>query len=164
MASSDQIALVAILVSFAALIQSFYFWRRSFRPIVTAMVRTNGSGNVATVFDLVLQNSGSVPARNVTLHIADPSQLERALDDASTEQRATYLSCFDSETIVPIIQNGAEISCSFGFVAQAESFWKAEAALPITIRYEGWFGKAYVEHQTLKIVSSKSFTGYSWRS
>jgi len=158
-----KIALIALAVSLIALFQSFYFWRRSFRPIVTAMLKTVGSGNEAIAFDLVLLNSGSIPARNVTLHIHDKRELDAALDrGATSERRRGFLSCFDAKTVVPIIHNGAEVSCSFGFTSIKDSFWKQAAEFEVLVRYQGWFGRVYIENQTIKIVSSKSFTGFSW--
>ncbi|WP_159091600.1 hypothetical protein [Aminobacter sp. MSH1] len=162
MTPSDKIALAAVAISLVALLLSIHFWRRSFRPIVTAMVRSNKSGNLATAFDLVLLNSGSIPARSVTLHITDDRQLENALDKAPLDRRSRFLSCFLKGTKVPILHNGAEVSCSFGYVSQTDSFWKGGAEFPILVRYEGWFGKIYVERQTLRIVSSTSFTDFSW--
>lgn len=36
------------------------------------------------------------------------------------------------------------------------------AQVSIIIEYEGWFGKKYVQPQTIDITDSGSFTGYMW--
>jgi hypothetical protein len=163
MQTSDLISLVALFVALATLLQSSYFWRRSFRPIVTAMVRSNGGGNEAIAYNLVVQNSGTIPARNVTLHVHDTGMLENALDQASAAERAIFLKCFRSETVIPILQNGTEVSSSFGFTRRTDSFWNYRARFTIKVRYEGWMGKVYLDYQDLIIMDSANFTGTAWR-
>ncbi|ACM27529.1 hypothetical protein [Rhizobium rhizogenes] len=164
MTLSDKIALIALIVSLMALLQATFFWRRSFRPIVTAMVKTVSSGNVAIVYNLTVQNAGTIPARNISLHIHDSRKLEDALNGATAHHRRLFLKCFEEKTIIPILQNGAEISCSFGFTnLGGGGFWKHHARIPIWVRYEGWFGKVYLEEQEIIIADSTSFTGASWK-
>ncbi len=164
MTTSDKLALVALLVALVTFLQSTYFWRRSFRPIVTAMVRSSGGGNEAIAYSLYVQNSGSIPARNVTLHVHDQRQLEAALDDAPADLRGTFLKCFSAGTTIPILQNGASVSSSFGFTRRTDSFWKHRAKFDIKVRYEGWFGRVYIERQSVVIADSENFTGATWRS
>ena len=47
------IALVALAVSVIALTLSIYYWRRQFRPIVTAAVRTKMAGLECIAYNLV---------------------------------------------------------------------------------------------------------------
>jgi hypothetical protein len=75
-----------------------------------------------------------------------------------------FLRCFDSGTTIPVLQNGASVSSPFGFTRRTDSFWKHRASFEIKVRYEGWFGKVYVEHQTVVIADSENFTGAAWKS
>ncbi len=162
--SSDiVVALIALAVSLISLAMSAHFWRRSFRPIVTAAVKTDAAGNVAITYNLVVLNSGTIPARNVTL-TAEPDSLARALGkDASTENKRRELACFDSDRVIPIIHNGDRVSCSFGdSSANDDGFWKYNSKIAIVINYEGWFGKTYKQAQEIQIIDSDSFTGYMW--
>lgn len=164
MTKGDYIALVALFVSIVALLLSIRFWSRSFRPIITAMVKTHSAGNASTIFNLTVQNSGTIPARNITLHVHDRRKLEAALNNAPADERKLFLKCFDTEMRIPVLQNGTDTSCSFGFYsASGGGFWKPHAVFPILVRYEGWFGKVYCEEQMIKIADSHSFTGAGWR-
>jgi hypothetical protein len=157
------IALLALAVSIIALGISVYFWRRQFRPIVTAAIKTHGAGNEAIAYDLVLLNSGSIPAKDITLKVTDES-LQRAFGtDATPDNKTRWLACFLSTTQIRALHNGDHVSCSFGMTRANDSgFWKMRAQLAITIEYTGWFGKSYVQQQTLEIRDSTSFTGFMW--
>lgn len=155
------IAAASLAVALCALAISYYFWRLSFRPIVTAAVKTNSGGNVAICYDLVVLNSGTIPAKSIRL-IADDGALNPTFGrDASEENKQLWLACFHIE--IPILQNGAKYSCSFGTTqANDAGFWKYGAIIPITIAYDGWFGTKYCEEQTIRIIDSDSFTGHQW--
>jgi hypothetical protein len=65
--------------------------------------------------------------------------------------------------IINILHNGDKITCSFGTTSSNDAgFWKYKAKIPITIKYEGWFGKKYSQEQDLIIIDSDSFTGFMW--
>jgi len=157
------IATSALLVSIAALGLSIYFWKRSFRPIVTAMVKTHAAGNEGTLFDLEILNSGTLPAKNIRLY-AEQETLNAAFGkDADQENRRRWLSCFEPENMISILHNSEKVRCSFGLSrANDLGFWKYKAAIPITIEYEGWFGKKYTQTQVIQIIDSDSFTGFLW--
>ena len=157
------ISFSALLVSIIAFVTSIYFWKRSFRPIVTAMVKTHAAGNMGTAFDLEILNSGSLPAKNIRLY-AEPEKVEPALgSDASQENRNRWLCCFEPKNAIAILHNNEKIRCSFGMSRENDQgFWKYKATIPITIKYEGWFGKVYTQTQVVQIIDSDSFTGFSW--
>lgn len=157
------IALLALLVSAVALGTSIYFWRRQFRPIVTAAVRTASAGSEAIAYNLTILNSGTIPAKNITLTL-DESTLPAALgSDATAENRARWLACFSPNSHIRVLHNDSRVSCSFGTTRPHDrGFWKVRAQVSIIIEYEGWFGKKYVQPQTIDITDSGSFTGYMW--
>ena len=157
------IATVALVISLIALWLSIYFWRRTFRPIITAAVRTHQGGNVAIAYDLRLHNSGSIPAKEIRL-TANESSVDAALgEDATPENRSRWLACFSDANLIHILQNGESVSCSFGYTRGPEAgFWKYRSTISIKIEYKGWFGKEYTQTQEIKIVDSGSFTGFMW--
>jgi hypothetical protein len=130
-------------------------------------VKTIEAGNELIAYDLVILNSGSIPARNIRI-AADQNSLDQAFGKGATDDdKIGWLSCFD-QTIL-ILQNGERTSCSFGTTAIGDSgFWKYKAIIGITIQYEGWFRgwfeKTYCEKQDIQIVNSESFTDYAWGS
>jgi hypothetical protein len=164
-----KIAAIALFVSFCSLVVSIcalglsvHFWRRSFRPIVTAAVKTADGGNVLIAYNLVLLNSGTIPAKNIRISASESSLVAALGEGASDEKRKSELACFNGVAI-DILQNNDRVSCPFGdTTADNQGFWKYGASVPITITYQGWFGKKYKNDQTLKIVDSNSFTGYFW--
>lgn len=157
------IASVAFFVSAVSLAASIRFWRKSFRPIVTATVKTHTAGNECIAYDLVFLNSGTIPAKNITVS-ADETSLSLAFGgDATHENKKKWLACFSGETKILILQNGDRISCSFGTTRSNNTgFWKNKATIPLVIKYEGWFGHHYTETQEVSVMDSDSFTGYMW--
>ncbi|WP_095493782.1 hypothetical protein [Mesorhizobium temperatum] len=159
------IASAALALSLVALVMSVYFWRRQFRPIVTAMVKTHAGGNNGIAYILVVLNSGSIPARDIKFEVVSQVALADSFGSgADGDNKKRWLACFDATTVIPLLHNGAHLSCSFGATEEGDrGFWKnRRAEIPIIIRYKGWFGKAYDERQTLRIVDSDSFTGFMW--
>ncbi|AZO63023.1 hypothetical protein EOA75_24830 [Mesorhizobium sp. M1A.F.Ca.IN.022.07.1.1] len=161
------VSIVALIVSIIALGMSVFFWRRQFRPIVTAMVQTHHGGNDGIAYNLVVLNSGSIPARNIRLVVRDQAALEAALGaGADAETRGYWLACFEPSMVIRLLQNGAQTTCSFGLTHRIpkKSFWKAQAEFPIQIEYEGWFGERYRDDppNILQIADSDSFTGGMW--
>jgi hypothetical protein len=158
---NTMIAAAALLVSFCSLLISVYFWRRSFRPIVSAAVKTHAAGNEAILYDLVVLNSGTIPAKNIRIKATEKSLASAFGGDASAENKQRWLACFNQ--VIGLLQNNDRVSCSFGTTKAADAgFWKHNAAISITIIYEGWFGRKYNEKQNIQIADSNSFTGYSW--
>lgn len=157
------IALVALVVSTVSLGASVRFWRKSFRPIVTATVKTHTAGNESITYYLVLLNSGTIPAKNITVKADDASLVLAFGDDATPENRRRWLACFSEEIVIQILHNGDRVSCSFGTTMRTDmGFWKYKASISIAINYSGWFGIRYKQLQELRIVDSDSFTGFMW--
>lgn len=71
--ASEVIAIVAVTGFF----NTRWVWRQSNRPIVSALVETHSSGNVATLFNLTIINSGNRPATNIKLSIDDYREFEK---------------------------------------------------------------------------------------
>lgn len=161
---SDQIiAIIALIISILSLGLSVYFWRRQFRPIITVAVKTAAAGNDSIAFNLQVMNSGSLPAKNIKLS-AEQSDLNNAFgNDATQENQNRWLVAFNDENIIPILQNGESITCSFGMSQPNDrGFWRYRSNLPITVEYSGWFGYHYVDIQNIQFVDSDSFTGFLW--
>lgn len=161
------LALAALAVSLVALGMSVFFWRRQFRPIVTAAVKTHSGGNDGIAYNLVVLNSGSIPAKNIRLIVHDQAGLKAALGvGANEDAKKRWLACFTQSTEIPLLQNGDKTTCSFGMTHSdpRRSFWKPQAQFWIRIEYEGWFGAKYDSDplNVLQIADSDSFTGGMW--
>jgi hypothetical protein len=157
------IALIALIISVVSLGLSFYFWRKSFRPIVTATVRTHSAGNGAIAYDLVFLNSGTIPAKHINIKATESSLSLAFGHDATPENKKRWLACFDDVTSIPILHSSDRVSCSFGTTKADEAgFWKYKSIISVVVEYEGWFGSKYQQPQEIQIVDSGSFTGFMW--
>jgi hypothetical protein len=158
------LSLIALFISVISLITAIWFASRTFRPIVTVAVKTRSGSSSGITYDLVVLNSGSIPARDIRL-VADVKNIEAALANAEPFKgaRKPGLACFDDSCSIPILQNGSKTSCYFGTTSADDTgFWKYGATIPVSVNYKGWFGKAYSEKQAIYVRDSESFTGYSW--
>jgi hypothetical protein len=180
---SDQFRNIISLGSAAISIISLYFsrksWSDTYRPIITVRVATKTPGNIATTLNLVVENFGNRPAKNIKLSV-DYNKLESALlkNKDNSDRKAIEL-CFADETIIPILANGQSISNSFGCLnipykksslsAQfndgqygKQSDWKLDTRLDITIDYEDLDGKSYKDRMPILIASDQCFAGSFW--
>jgi hypothetical protein len=160
MKADTLISAAALAISILSLGFSFYFWRRSFRPILTVAAKTHEAKSDVITYDLVFLNSGTIPAKNI--RITAEGALTTAFGrGASEKNKQRWLACFNRT--IPILQNGYSVSCSFGTTQENDAgFWKYNAIIPVIVTYEGWFGWKYQEGQSVQIVNSESFTEYSW--
>lgn len=159
------LSFLAVVISSISLVVAVKYASRSFRPIVSVAVRTHAAGNEAITYNLEVINSGSIPARDIQIR-ALLADVESAIKSpGSEEKKRVWLSCFDQECRIPVLQNGEKVSCSFGMSKADDSgFWKYGATIPVVVEYKSWFWKSYVDSQTLYIRDSDSFTGYMWSS
>lgn len=164
MSMDTLIAFVALIVSAVSLGASIRFWRKSFRPIVTATVKTHSAGNETITYNLNLLNSGTIPAKDIKLK-ANMVLIDVALGvDATPDNKRRWLACFGEDIVIPVLHNGDRISCSFGTTKANDSgFWKYKASIPFVIEYSGWFGIRYSQSQEVNIIDSDSFTGFMWK-
>ena len=95
----------SLVLAFCAFIISIYFWKKQFRPVLSAMVKTHAAGNEAILYDLEIINCGSLPAKNISLSIGDVDTRQALGEDASDENKQRWLACF--EETIPILHNNS---------------------------------------------------------
>lgn len=155
------ISLTALLISLCSLLASVFFWRRSSRPLVTVAVKTHSADSGMIAYDLVVLNSGALPARSIRIAATDAALAAAFGQDATAANKERWLASFRSE--IRMLQNNDRVSCSFGTTKQDDAgFWKAHATIAITVTYKGWYGTTYSDEQPICIADSNSFTGYAW--
>jgi hypothetical protein len=156
----------ALIVS----IFSFYFsiksWRESNRPIVTVRVTTNSGGNVGSALDLIVENTGNRPAKNIKLSI-EPENLKSALLVNAHEQLKEQIkNCFSDRGIIPMLANGKSVSNSFGFLSrgQEQEDWVRNSRFDISVSYEDVDSRKYKHQNPILIADDKGFAGGYWES
>lgn len=149
----------AVILSIVSLMLSHRTWRETYRPIVTARVKTHAGGNVAILFSLIVENTGNRPAINVRLSV-DATTLKAAMPPECTIDPGPINKCFDPHWAIPILANGRETSNYFGKTCEGdECQWVPEARFPVTIRYDDLDGHAYESRVDLFIADTDGFAG-----
>jgi hypothetical protein len=160
----------SLFFSAAALIisaVSFYFsiksWRESNRPLITARIATHSGGNVGSTLDLIIENTGNRPAKNIGLAV-DPDKLNVALLLESNEpMRKQIEKCFSERGVIPVLVNGRSTSNGFGFLArEGPADWVRHSRFNISISYEDLDGRNYKHEIPLLIADDQGFAGGFW--
>ena len=158
--ATEIIALVAVLGFFS----TKWRWTQSNRPIISALVETYSSGNIATCYNLTIINSGNRPAINIKLTINDYQKFKECTDNKNEEIIEPIVRCFNRNAIIPLLVNGDKISNWFGTtsVKKEENTWKYGSSFPISITYGDLEDRKYKSKLVLYIKNSKAFADSSW--
>lgn len=106
---------IATLIAVFSYFNTVRLWRKSNRPIVSAVIETESSGNIATTYNLLIINSGNRPAVNISLKLKLSNEdfkqcITQEIDNEITQR---ILDCFRSEAIIPLLINGDKIANYF---------------------------------------------------
>ncbi|HEY0320444.1 MAG TPA: hypothetical protein VGC66_05680 [Pyrinomonadaceae bacterium] len=162
----------SLLFSLPALIVSvisFYFsvksWRESNRPIVTVRVTAANGGEEGTPLNLVVENTGSRPAKNIRLTV-DNEELEELLAEQVDEIWRKHITrCFSERAIIPILGNGKSVSNTFGWLSgNSKSAWRGEVRFNVQISYKDLDGRKYEHTNPLLVADDTGFAGGFWDS
>jgi hypothetical protein len=156
----------AMVVSVISLCATSFFWFQSNRPIVTAFVEEfeDASGNIATIFNLKVSNTGTRPATRVRL-VAMAHDVESLVDSGAEErERQSIRACFAGEAEIPLLRNGEELVTAFGSYQNGKPPWlNYGRAIMIAVEYRGIQGlRKYKSRMPLKIYARTGFGGSSW--
>jgi len=156
------VSIFAAGISGISLYWAFKSWKETHRPLITARVTTHQEYDQLTALNLALTNTGNRPAINVRLWIS-PGDLESALFAKPGDKWRTAVEyCFSDP--ITVIENGSEVSNSFGTFASNDEnrTWKEPIILNIRIEYEDLDGRKYSNYQPLRIRGDEGFAGGSW--
>lgn len=154
----------ALIVSITSLIFSRASWRESNRPIVTVRVTTHSGGNVGTALNLLVENTGNRPAKNVRL-LVNPEALKAALVLNEHEQMKRQIeNCFSDGGVIPVLANGKSVSNSFGFLNKysEQKGWIEHSRFDVMVTYEDLGGRKFSHTVPLFLADDKGFAGGFW--
>lgn len=160
----------SLLVAGAALVVSvlsFYFsirsWRETNRPIVTARVTSHSGGEEGTALNIVVENTGNRPARNIKLSVGE-KDLEAALSEKIEEvYNRAIRRCFSERGVIPILANGKSVSNDFGWLTVGDkSAWKGDLRFNIEVSYEDLDGRKFKHTNPLLVADDAGFAGSFW--
>jgi len=64
---SIYISIASVAIAVLSLVLAFHSWREANRPLVSARISVVAGGNTATALNIVVENTGNRPARNIRL-------------------------------------------------------------------------------------------------
>jgi hypothetical protein len=157
---------IIALVSVLAFFNTTRLWKKGNRPILSAFVETQSSGNVAIMYSLLIINSGNRPAVNIyiDLKLSDEDFKKCITQEMNSPTVELIRRCFNSEDPIPLILNGEKKLNYFGLTSNKseQNIWVYGASLPIEINYQDLEGNKYVSALTLVVKDSKTFAGAAW--
>jgi hypothetical protein len=157
---SIAISCLALTVSVISLIVGRRSWLETYRPIITARVSTKSGGNVAILYNLIIENTGNRPATDIRLNV-DQKVLHAALKPLCSVPTTQIRNCFDPHYTIPILANDRSTSTAFGKTSNdSECMWIADSHLPVTITYSDLEGRKYCSKVTLCVRDDGGFAGF----
>ena len=159
------IAGLALFVSLMAYNFNRKSWKETYRPIVTARITSVNSGNRGIALNIIVQNSGNRPAKNIRL-LVNRNHLESVLlASPGNSMRNSIEDCFSPQTIIPILENERSVSNSFGYLSDRDdSTWRVSSILNVEILYESLEGRLFKNNIPLLLAGDEGFAGCFWRS
>lgn len=163
------VSIITLIVS----IVSLYFTRRSYsesnRPMITVKVSVDSnSGNLLTLFNLIVENTGNRPAKNIKLSV-DKEKLDLAFDSPKKNDRKVIEACFGENTIISVLANGKSTESVFGSISCSQSsdpnvrafqpttlsVWKKEARFEVKVKYQDLDGRKYEDCMPVLIADNE---------
>ena len=158
------LSVIAILISFC----SFYFarksWQESNRPIVVAYIEEEEQGELAILFNLVVANTGTRPAKNVRLNASRHRIENLFVDNIEESVKEMIYRCFRDNARIALLKNGESLISSFSQYSKDVPGLELFAELPVTICYLDLNDKKFQTNLNLFVKSRKGFGGGVWKS
>jgi hypothetical protein len=158
---------IIAVVSIFSFFRTTELWKKGNRPILSAFVETESSGDTLITYNLLIINSGNRPALNVyiDLKLSDEDFKKCITKEMNIPSVEAIRRCFNSEDPIPLIIDGEKKFNYFGLTSLTrpeDNIWVYGSALPIEINYQDLEGNKYVSALTLVVKDSKTFAGSEW--
>lgn len=156
------VAAASLLVAISSLTLTWRLWRKTNRPILTAWIASATGGNEGIALNIVLENSGNRPAKEIRL-VATENQVLAALDRLrETEIPGDARHCFFNDKQIPVLANGKRMTNAFGYLGSKPGAWRSGAVIPFVIEYKGLENERYRTKMNLILVDDNGFAQTSW--
>ncbi|SEJ77151.1 hypothetical protein [Pseudomonas sp. NFR16] len=158
------VAAASLLVAISSLTLTWRLWRKTNRPILTAWIASAAAGEKAIALNIVLENSGNRPAKDIKL-VAIKKHVLAALDHPNgAEIPGDARHCFFSDKQISVLANGKRITNAFGHLGGESGAWKSGGVIPLVIEYRGLENERYRARMNLILVDDNGFAQSSWGS
>ena len=154
------ISIASLVIALMSLGFAVHSWRQTNRPLLTARITTHDGGNCGISLNLLVENTGNRPARDVQL-IALKSHVQAASIQSCIPKDAHR--CFFSHITIPVLANGRSASNAFWHLGREDS-WRAGAEIPVTIKYADLSGRHFSSKVRLFLADDAGFAQSFWES
>lgn len=152
---------ISALIAISSLAFAVKSWHRTNRPIISVRITTVKGGNVNITLNIVVENTGNRPAKEITL-VADKAAVLAALKDISSQEIPLDAQhCFFAGKTIPVLANGKSATNAFGVIG-TDGDWEAGARIPLLIEYRSFEGKRYSEKLDLLLADDAGFAQTFW--
>jgi hypothetical protein len=156
------ISLISVSVAIVSLIFAIYSWKQTHRPVISARITSAGGGNMAIPLNIVVENTGSRPAREVRLIVKKHDVLKALPQNSEPTIPRDAEKCFFSDKIIPVLANGRSVSNAFGHLARQAGSWRPGASIPLTIKYRDLGNRRYTSKLLLVLSDDTGFAQTFW--
>ena len=157
---SIAISLISVAIAVLSFAFAIFSWRHANRPLVTARIIAFSGGNNAITLNILIENTGNRPAKDIQL-IAERSDVLAALKD-SDQIPIDAERCFFSNVSIPILIHGKSTSNAFGHLGNPEGSWKPGAVIHIKVVYRDLGLRRYSSRLRLLLSDDTSFAQTTW--
>ena len=156
------VAAASLLVAISSLTLTWLLWRKTNRPILTAWIASAAGGDKGIALNIVLENSGNRPAKDIRLITTKKHVLAALNHPGETEIPGDARSCFFSSKQISVLANGKRMTNAFGYLGGKPGAWKSGAVIPLVIEYKGLENENYRAKMSLILVDDNGFAQSSW--
>lgn len=157
------ISVVSVLLSVLSICFAMYSWSQSYRPIVTVRVATHTGGNTGTALNLIIENTGNRPAKDIRLSVNE-NDLQRALSPKHGKGLLLDVRrCLSNKVVIQVLSDGRAVSNAFGHLSNDDtSTWITGSLLPIRVHYAGMGRRKYCSKMNLLLYGDEGFAQFFW--
>lgn len=160
--SSTNIAMLSAVIAFTSMCITVQLWQRTNRPILSARVTTSSGGEDGIALNLLLENTGNRPAKDISLSADEPYILNALVDSNAGEVPGDAKRCLLEDRIIPVLANGRVASNAFGYLGRKSGAWQSGSVVPVVITYRSLEGRNYTSRMNLLLADDAGFAQTFW--
>ena len=154
------ISVLSATVALVSVCFAIYSWQEANRPLVSAQVVAVDGGNNAIALNLVVENSGNRPAKNIRI-FANQADVLAALDKPGFMPKDAH-RVFFSHVYIPLLIHGRVASNAFGHLGNEPGAWRSGAQIPVKVVYSGLGWRRYSNKLRLLLSDDAGFAQTFW--
>lgn len=154
------ISVLSAAVALVSVCFAIYSWQDANRPLVSVQVATAEGGNNAISLNLVVENTGNRPAKNIRI-VAKQTDVLAALDKLGSMPTDAH-RIFYSGVSIPLLIHGRQVTNAFGHLGNEPGAWRSGAVIPVKVIYGGLGWRCYCSSLRLLLADDAGFAQTFW--